>query len=315
MTGDLKGSPRTFAYADVGYFGLTHSLLAWARCHLWSIDHNVPMIAPSWLRVKGRVGPWLRREKDKRQYQSLFRFPDYICGVRRLRLLALCPKVDAERLVGNERHDDLDGSVIVFRNKEGKNTETYFKYLLGREVSVLEGLTRMTRPRLIPEIAKQRNLAVHVRMGDFATAIPKSEILGGRTNSRLPLQWYVDMVRGLHAMLGAVPTVLYSDGKDEELKPLLELPGVRRSSPSTTAITDLLAMAQAAALVSSGSGYSLWGAYLGSVPRVCFPGQRIVRTRGGWEECELEPECNSTGELSSGFIDHVAKRLATPIER
>jgi len=87
-----------YAYADVGYFGLTHSLLAWARCHLWAADNQVPMIAPSWLRVRGRIGPWLRREPDKRQYQLLFRFPDYITGMRRLALLAT-----RERIAANEK--------------------------------------------------------------------------------------------------------------------------------------------------------------------------------------------------------------------
>ncbi len=303
-----------FAYADVGYFGLTHSLLAWARCHLWAKDNQVPIIAPSWLRLRGRIGPWLRREADKRQYQLLFRFPDYITGMRRLSLLATRKRVAADVVVGGGPDPSMCGRIVEFRNRENGNTQAYFGQLVGRQAEVLAALTRMTRPHFLPPTPTTPAVAVHVRLGDFGRVTSAHELREGRTNSRLPLHWYVDMISGLHRKLGKIPTLLYSDGPVEELRPLLQVPGVRRVRPRT-AITDLLLMSQSALLISSGSGYSLWGAYLGAVPRICFPGQRLTRALPQDGELEREPECESADALADGFLRLVSDRLSTAGER
>jgi hypothetical protein len=298
-----------YAYADVGYYGLTHSLLAWARSHLWAADNAVPMIAPSWLRLRGRLGPWLRRETDKRQYQRLFQFPDYVTGVRRLALLATRKRVAADVVAGRAPDPALRGRIVEFSNRVGGNTQAYFGQLVGRQADVLAALRRMTRPHLLPPLPTAPAIAVHVRLGDFASVSSQQELRAGSTNSRLPLQWYVDMVSGLHRKLGTVPTLVYSDGSAAELQPLLRLPGVQWVCPKT-AITDLLALSQSALLVSSGSGYSLWGAYLGAVPRICFPGQRITRALVEFGALDREPECESAELLADRFLSLISERLS-----
>jgi hypothetical protein len=298
-----------YAYADVGHFGLTHSLLAWARSHLWAADSLVPMIAPSWLRIRGRIGPWLRRESDKRQYQRLFQFPDYITGVRRLALLATRERVAAETVAGRAPDSSLRGRIVEFRNLEGGNTETYFRQVVGRQAEVLAAIRRMTRPHLLPPTPAAPAIAVHVRLGDFSRVSSPHELREGRTNSRLPLKWYVDMVSGLHRKLGRVPTLVYSDGSAAELRPLLELSGVQWVR-SKSSITDLLSISQSALLVSSGSGYSLWGAYLGAVPRICFPGQRQTRALPEADGMDREPECESVEALADQFLGLVSQRLS-----
>ena len=127
------------------------------------------------------------------------------------------------------------------------------------------------------------------------------------------MQWYVDIVCGLHRKLGKVPTLLYSDGRTEELRPLLQIPEVQRVHPRT-AITDLLSMTQSALLISSGSGYSLWGAYLGAVPRICFPGQRLTRALPDYGGLDREPECESAEALADPFLSLVSDRLSTTRE-
>jgi hypothetical protein len=93
---------------------------------------------------------------------------------------------------------------------------------------------------------------------------------------RLPMDWYVDRLRVLRAAIGRdVPVIVYSDGDDAALAPVLSERGVIRS-PRQASVTDLLAMSNASALIASGSGFSLWGAFLGNVPRISFRGQSIV---------------------------------------
>ena len=72
---------RKYAFAKVGHFGLCHSLLAWARAVVWASENNASIIAPSWLSIRGRIGPVVRGERDWRQYHKLFHFPNYITGI------------------------------------------------------------------------------------------------------------------------------------------------------------------------------------------------------------------------------------------
>jgi len=63
---------------------------------------------------------------------------------------------------------------------------------------------------------------------------------------------------------------VFSDGTDEQLAPVLSLPGVRRAAP---AVVDLIRMSRARVLVTTGtSSFSAWAAYLGGMPTPWYPG-------------------------------------------
>ena len=78
--------PRTYGWTRLGRYGLAHGILAWARCVVWCEQTGAAMIAPFWF--KPRIGPWLRRERDRRTYFKLFHAGRAIGGLRRLALLA-----------------------------------------------------------------------------------------------------------------------------------------------------------------------------------------------------------------------------------
>jgi hypothetical protein len=115
------------------------------------------------------------------------------------------------------------------------------------------------------------------------------------------------MLQDLRSKLGRdLPAIVYSDCSDMELAELLALPNVIRTKIAG-AVTDLLAIAQASVLISSGSGFSRWGSYLGQVPRVCHPGQRAFRVIDATIDLDLEPECAK--EIPWDFIEFLKKRL------
>ena len=116
------------------------------------------------------------------------------------------------------------------------------------------------------------------------------------------------MVNTLRRAAGAVPVRVYSDGSDESLAPLLRLPDTTRS-PKRASVTDLLGLAQARLVVSSGSGFSMWGSYLADAPRVCFRGQRFARVLPIADTLDVEPECEAGADLTPAFLDHACARL------
>src|SRR4029079_16925619 len=85
------GTARVLGFPKMVHAGLGHKMCAWARCHVWCKDNNVGMLAPRWFDV--RVGPYLRREKEKRQYHRLFTNDGYVKGVRKAIYLATAEHV------------------------------------------------------------------------------------------------------------------------------------------------------------------------------------------------------------------------------
>lgn len=299
--------PGTFGLPLVGRFGLAHSLLAWARCELWCKDHAVPMLSPNWNHL--RVGPYLRREKDKREYQRLFTFPHYVTGVLRAWLLWKLPHVSAIDLRPDRPIDTTKRQIIVFENRVTENFEYHFHEVVGRAPELRSALSRMTKPRHLPSKIDEPHIAVHVRLGDFSVSVTEQDLRGGHRNSRLPTQWYVKSLLALRAALGRdVSTIVYSDGEDEDLADLLSIPAVRRA-PEQSAVTNLLSISQASVLISSGSGFSTWGCFLGGVPRLCFPGQRQIRALGEPDSVDREPEVDFNQPIPPAFVEYVKRRL------
>lgn len=298
--------PMYVGYPVLGRFGLGHSLLAWARCYIWCKDNGVPMLAPRWRYL--RIGPYLRREADKRAYHKLFLSEGYITGVKRLAYL-----LSARRLPSHEVSGPLPTkgppAVIVFTNDVARN-ERYFRHIASRYSDIKRELLRITRKDQIPSIPVGEGfIGIHVRCGDFGIAEDLCELESGR-NVRIPIGWFVEMLRGLRERIGcSAPAIVFSDGPRQYLQPLIEEGNVSLSN-GPSAIYDMFLLSFAGVIISSGSGFSMWASYLDQTPRICFPGQRRERVIAH-AETESEPECESSGDLDDKFVSHVARRLAS----
>ncbi len=285
----LERLPQTVGYPMVGRFGLAHSMMAWARCVVWCRQKSLPMLAPSWTYPK--IGPYLRGERDKRQYTKLFKFTGYYTGFNRAFILATYTRVDARESDGainpTGRHQ-----AVVFQNVdtfEGQS-RLFQAEVLGHSIMLNKEITRVTRQRYLPPAVNKKHIAIHIRRGDFRTPATEAELQQGHRNSRIPIAWYRDMLIGIRSRCQIhLPAIVYSDGSDDELTEVLALPDVVRSTASA-AITDLLAISQATLLLASGSGFSIWGSFLGQVPRICFPGQLLISTLEASEKKQLEAE-------------------------
>ncbi|MGH6908421.1 MAG: hypothetical protein ACREDX_11255, partial [Aestuariivirga sp.] len=179
-----------FGYADVGRVGLGHGLLAWARCVVWCDDRGAPVIAPRWLRP--RIGPYIRRERDKRFYWRLFRAGRQIGGLRRLKLLATADRLSAQTELPEIGFRPTKNTVVVFKNAVADNERKHFHEIAGKSAIVREALIDITRPRFLPPPPREPQIAIHVRGGDFSLPASIETIKGGRHNVRLPIVWYVE---------------------------------------------------------------------------------------------------------------------------
>jgi hypothetical protein len=287
-----------YAMPVLGRFGLAHGLLAWARCRLWCEEHGARMLAPNWFTL--RLGPYLRGERDKRNYWLLFHAGRAVAGPRRLMLLARARAIDVGPEWPSAPEPEARPVLLRFHNALVANEVKSFDQVRGRGAWLRQELLAITRRRFHPAVARAPHLAIHVRLGDFSR--PPADTPEGATNTRLPMDWYVDRLQAVRQVIGReAPAVVFSDGEDAELAALLALPGVVRA-PRQASVTDLLQMGQAACVISSGSGFSLWGAFLGDAARLCHPGQLIVPALG-----------DAAREVESGFGEPLPESFAEPL--
>jgi hypothetical protein len=300
MTGPVYG------YPDVGRFGLAHSLLAWARCTVWCAQTGAGMLAANWFQP--RIGPWLRGERDKRTYFMLFGDGGAVGGMRRVWLLATARRVEATALNETVPLDRSRPTVVRFFNTVYNDEPDYYEAIRGHSRLLHGALVSMTRPAYRVAPATSPFIAIHVRLGDFTRTTPGEEIAANARNIRLPIDWYADRLIEVRRCLGDLPAVLFSDGDDQELAPILKLDGVTRAEKRQS-ITDLLHMAESDLLISSGSGFSSWAAFLGEVPRICYPGQVIEPVH---PDASLVVESAIGSSLPARFVERLNERSVRP---
>jgi hypothetical protein len=266
-----KLSKTDLVFFRLGGDGLGNLLFTWARCLAACHVNGWPMVWPAWPSFKPKN--WRVNPYDKRLYAGLFRpAPDYVSGPGKLREVAL-RKWFSEAETGEARAHGR--ALVVFRGR-GR----LFADFLEHQPLVRQGLLRITRAR---HLAGYRDTSgapvrVHVRRGDFESRQTLEEI-SGRHNVALPIQWYVAALQAVRAACGqTVPAQVCSDGTEEELRPLLRLPGVQRVSYGSS-VADLWALSRARVLITSGSTFSMWASYLGQAPTIWYPGKMLQRLR------------------------------------
>jgi hypothetical protein len=293
----------TFGFADQPDGGLGNMLVPWARCLVWCRGAGAKMIAPFWAGPEARSGrAGGRAARD--DYRAFFSDAGYVSGWRRSFLLGLLRHLEETKLA--DRPEEAGPGIVVFRGLQGVEP------LLGRHAEILQELRRVTRAEYRPSGGERGPfIALHVRRGDFTEA-PEDRLRAGEPNLRQPLAWYVAALREIRRGLsGNLPAVVFSDGVDVELSPLLSEPATRRSE-GPGAVTDILEMTRATALVASRSTFSIWGSFLGQVPALYFPGARpcpLSLVQAG-RPFAVEPEWEPGVRLAPSFLGAVAARVA-----
>jgi hypothetical protein len=122
-------------------------------------------------------------------------------------------------------------------------------------------------------LAPATPIALHVRRGD-ARRLALGDPYVMRRTYALPLEWFIGCLRSVRDAIGAdLPATIFSDGREEELRPLLDLPNVALAPPSPS-IVDLFSMARSPLLITTGSStFSGWACYLGNgMASLWYPG-------------------------------------------
>jgi hypothetical protein len=262
--------------------GLANCLFPWARCAVACRRYGISRVGSTWAQLCHRQ--WMRWDYDKRTYARLFdERSECITGLRKLQVIATKPWIREHDFLRNPVA--FQGGVVVFSGIDG-----YFGAMLDEFAFLRQLLIASTRAKhkvgLRGDCAPE--ISIHVRRGDFIDPDSPASSRLGLLHLRQPITWFVHMLNTSRQQLGnCVPARVFSDATDDELRPLLALPRVKRSLAASS-IGDLLALTTAPLLIASGSTFSMWAAYLGRMPVIWPKGQRRQRLHGAAWEYEIE---------------------------
>lgn len=256
-----KLSSNDLLFVRLGGAGLGNLLFTYGRALKYARDNHCQLIWPTWASLK--IGPWIRREKDKRHYIGLFRNADgAVGGLKKAWLLLTRKKVDeslAEQCPEN--------GIVVFEKFIGS-----FAPIRDVHQEIKAALLANICDKQVLSFDARGAVALHVRLGDFGKAT-EAELKAGKHDSRLPITWYCKMLEQVRAICGdTVPAYVFSDGTDEELAPLLSMENVQRKTFGN-AIADIIALSKAPLFIASGSSFSMWARYLGRQNTICYTNQ------------------------------------------
>jgi hypothetical protein len=264
-----------YAYAKLCAAGLGNLLFPWGRCEVFRARHRLPMLAPRWTYAK--IGPLLRREKDKRYYTGLFSHKGYVSGLKRWWLLKRAQRIaeaDAEQFMAAQSSGDHRGGgskVIAF-----EGVCDLFEPLLGHRELLHNRLHEILSPRVKQRLAPLGAgpvIGVHVRHGDKFVVEAGPRRPAGFLY-RIPDDWFVTVIKNLRQSLGSdAPVVLFTDARPNEVQSILDLPNVSLAEENPS-IADILRLAQAQVMIgTSTSTFGMWSAYLGAMPSIWYPSE------------------------------------------
>ena len=261
--------PALFGRCDLGFVrvngaGLGNCLFTYAHAVAIARDNNARILTPAWSTIA------INAKLRGRRYTGVMRpHPDEVSGLKKAG--ALVKKIwRARRLEASAANPPvLDRGITIL-------TTPYTFEGLHRHRNVLRQriVKTMICPPAVQGWGTANYVAIHVRLGDFAAVDENMLDSGAMFNLRIPITWYVDVARRLRKSAPYMPLVVFSDGKVEDLAPLLQIDGVRLGREEND-LAELLAMARARLLLGSHSTFSQWAAFLGNMPSIWR--DRVVR--------------------------------------
>lgn len=240
-----------------------------ARAWVEACKNGGQYIEPTWRKFS--IGPWLRRERDKRVYNRLFKSVG-ISGLRKLAIIKFSKDMSI--------HEGL-----------GK----YFTDFNCEVPLVLDLIRRLTDENVIAAVPLEKEMGccvgLHIRLGDYLPEL------------RVSIDWYKGVIMRITELNKEQKFLIFSDGTDEELAELLALPNVERVFYGN-AFADMIGLSRCKLVVASDSTFSAWSAFIGQKP-VIFSKRHFPKVYADdTPECVLGDSC----EIPTTYIDIISNQ-------
>jgi hypothetical protein len=280
---------KNYVTARLPRAGLGHSLRAYSRAFAYYARGEAEFIHPNWFKI--RIGPYLRNEKDKRNYWRYIKTPKTwgLNTINNWRILT-------HRIVSEENFNPNDqGQFLIIKDKN-QNTFSHIAPFKEEFAQKLETLSAYK----ISAKDKSPTIGIFHRSGDFKQFrrpitndeyLKRTHMWGLNDYGYIPPEYAADALKKCRNILGwDVPAVLSTDANENEVKCILAL-GKVRFSRSNSALANMLEMRHHNILIIGKSSYGLWSYFLGNAFGI-FPRSKnmndnynplgIPKRKGAW---------------------------------
>ena len=241
------------------------------RAHVFSHLNQLPLMVTNYHQIK--IGPWLRNDRSKRNYNGFFVFEKNRLGEKmdRLKLRKFENGLQQTEPPVKKITNGIAGSSWLF--SEMPHYTKYFEELNENRGLVIQLLNDIISPLIKEKLNDLRApvIGVHIRRGDFREPA-EGEELGKRGILRTPESYFVDMIKSIRSVHGSdLRADIFSDASKNELKEVFKLPNVYMVEGNND-LVDLLLLSRSKIIVTSaGSTFSYWAAFISDVPVIMHP--------------------------------------------
>jgi hypothetical protein len=264
--------------------GLGNQLFPLLKAATFAQFNDLPLVITGYNQF--RIGPYLRREKIKRNYSGYFTFEKGFFG-RQAELLSL-RKYSAYETITEPSLDKLPlqkGEKKRFVFSQVPHWSDFFCGLKEHRALVISLFKELVRPDIWENVNRQTSpcIGVHIRMGDFR------KLLAGENFSqvgavRTPEDYFIDIIKEIRNIKAAdLPVSVFTDGYKEEFEKLFSMDNIKMVEGNPD-IVDLILLSRSRVIVASAnSTFSYWAAFLSDVPAILHPDHihEPIRSRQG----------------------------------
>jgi hypothetical protein len=273
------------------------------RAAVFAHLNHLPLFVVNYHQIK--IGPWLRNDRSRRNYNGFFTFQKNVFAEILDKLSLKLIKKERRIEEPEVKKITADNNRTAFLFFKMPHYTGYFKGLDDHRSLVRQLLNEMVTPIIHQEVNAHRPpvVGVHIRMGDFIKPVDDTE-LGRRGNLRTPLHYFITVIQSIRKLNGSLlPVTVFSDGSEKELSDLLKLPNVNLSAGKND-LADMLLLSRSQLIITSASStFSYWASFLSDATVVMHPTYTGIKIR---------PE-NMRNSLYEGAFDEKNEQIIKAI--
>lgn len=248
--------------------GLGNQLFPLMHAAVFAKINNLPLMVIGYHQFK--IGPYLRREKSKRNYKGFFKFEKNI-------FFAFYDELKVKNILKKNEviyEPQLDLSVDqttkkVFFFEKVPSYYDYFIHLKPYRNQVIKLLSEFISDDIFIKLKDIPNveIGVHIRMGDFRKLNVGEEFKGGHV--RTPESYFVNIINGIRTLIGVdIKVNVFTDGYKNEFDTIFNLKNIEIVEGNNDLVDMLLLSKSKIIVITTGSTFSYWAGFLSDAPMI-----------------------------------------------
>lgn len=250
--------------------GLGNQLFPLIKAFVFAELNRLPVTVSGYHQLK--PGPWLRGEKNKRQYNGFFRFQkNVISSLWESRKILVSGKLTKQREPAIKKIDAVHGNQYIFSAMP--HWDNYFEGLKDNRSLAITLFKKIVRPEVIEQVnaLKAPCIGVHIRMGDFRKFI-QGEDFSKVGAVRTPEYYFMHIIKTIRKIHGSIlPVSVFTDGYRKEFEQLPALENIEFVEGNSDLVDMLLLSKSKIIITSAGSTFSYWSAFLSDAIVIMHP--------------------------------------------